>query len=172
MLIYIRHADDNKTATHRHDGSLSMNGIEDASVYGKKLIQEYGVPDCIIMSPYRRTVQTAYTLIDDHDVEMYYDNDISKYISRRIVKSSSASINKETNSYDPPKGETGQEVRNRTNRHCRSMKKEWRGKIVWIVTHAIVFKYARDYYGKKGKSHINFLDTFTVRNRIRKSRRY
>lgn len=110
--ILIRHGEkthDNKSRVPlRFDAELTQQGIHTTYELAHKLMVQYGTPDYIIVSPYRRTKQTAHIIAEITQCkEIVIDPDVSEYISANYDPNTYAlGFTPETLQYNPPLGET------------------------------------------------------------------
>jgi len=163
VLIYIRHShDDYGEATHRHDHRITSMGKEKAKEVGQQLIVQYGMPNLIYCSPFKRTKQTlrymlyAYEKADLINVKVKYDNNLSRYFNSK--EQEDPSVFPETNGV--PIVENKKQFQARVNNHIRDA--AGATGVVWCITHALVFKRIAKYHEVNIPEHIPFMEYFIV----------
>ncbi len=66
VRIYIRHSekayDNGKSEIYKHDPPITSRGQDAAENMSRFLCDKYGMPICIVCSPYRRTRETAIAM--------------------------------------------------------------------------------------------------------------
>src|SRR5712671_530312 len=85
MLLYLRHGDDRGTDVYRHDRRLNSRGKKKAVKEAKHLIEKYGHPDAVFVSPFRRAIETldCMTACFVRPVEIHRDARIAQYLSEK-----------------------------------------------------------------------------------------
>ena len=149
--IYIRHADKeyaNGDATlYKHDPGITEKGIEKAKMVAKHLVEQWGVPDRIIVSPYRRTRETAKvmkaSLIEPgilRKIPVNVDRDVSEYLGNH--RTTPIDVTESTLVHDPPHPESFSEMKTRVENHNNKINKyvKKNGGVIWIVTHGLIMK--------------------------------
>lgn len=157
MLILIRHAEEDETNTpskYSHDANITKKGAELARTVAKRLIRKYGHPSVIYLSPFKRTRQTVESM--NVKAKTIVDNRVSKYFTKR--QSISPKIHSSTQSLSPPIAESKEQVLKRIREFVFSITST---NVVWVVTHAIILKYAAKLYERK-LSHISPLRTLRM----------
>lgn len=141
MRIYIRHAEKKYKdgfGKPLHDPELTFNDTEKMRKLVNELIHLYGVPDVIVASPYRRTIQTAECLSSflKSKVPIIVDVNISEYLGYR---KENIDVAKQTSMYCvPDTGETMRDLIERVSYHC-DMFRGVKG-VYWFVTHGKIIK--------------------------------
>lgn len=165
MLVYIRHGhDEYADATYAHDNNLTDRGRKQSYRLAKKLLRRYGAPTKIYCSPFRRTKQTSkqmakYLQQKGYSPRMSYDPLLSRYFS----SSETPHIAPETEKYEVPLDEGHQ----RFKRRCKKIARQYHHyadekEIVWVITHALVYKRICRYYDQECSSRVSFLSWFIV----------
>ena len=145
--IYIRHADKeyvNGDATlYKHDPGITTEGIEKTKMVAKHLIDQWGPPDLIISSPYKRTRETAEIMnaVLSEKQSIHIDTDIAEYLGNH--RHVSIDVTESTLTHDPPHPETFSQMKDRVKSHHSKItnyaKKKKEGTI-WIITHGLIIK--------------------------------
>jgi broad specificity phosphatase PhoE len=161
-IIYIRHADDIES-THRHDARITKKGKQRAKKMAQKLLSKYGLPSFILCSPFKRARSTAGVMRQQlpKDCPLYIDRNLSRYFCSR--EKCEPSLYATTGKYDTPIYESKSGFHRRIDKHLSMIQqKGWHRshKIVWCITHALVYKYIALRSQVKIPSHIPFLDYF------------
>lgn len=174
MIIYIRHSHDSyPDATHAHDHRLSKKGLRLASKMGNKLIRKYGVPNLVLCSPFQRARQTAEQMLIDHQGKkphIKYDKHLSRFFSRREQKS--PDIAPSTDEFDIPIYEDRDKFQKRVDKflhHINKKQYENSRRVVWVITHALVYKRIAQVLDVEVPEHIPFCAYFKVGERKEKS---
>jgi phosphohistidine phosphatase SixA len=172
--IYIRHADkeyaNGDANLYKHDPGITNDGVEKTRMVANYLIEQWGPPTLIIVSPYRRTRETAEIMnltlknkVPSSQSEMVVDTDISEYLGNH--RGIPIDVTDSTLIYEPPHPETFLEMRRRVKRHHkrirkyiktieksptpRKKKQKQNSKIIWIVTHGLIIKQVASLIGIK-----------------------
>ena len=159
--IYLRHAPkehkngQSQTGNPQHDSPIMKDSVERCHNIGRILYKNYGEPNIVIMSPYRRTVQTAEALMNKAGFntvkrQIYVDNNIAEFLGNQKGK---IDITSETLKYGtqsenhPPlrTGETVDEFKERIIDHLEmlqilSTENEYNpeDRVIWVITHGFV----------------------------------
>ena len=165
-VIFIRHSDDNgSNPSFSHDPKVTKRGKKKAQIASYELVNRYGSPSIIFCSPFRRTLETAKQMREmcDSRTEIYIDNNLSRYFCRR--EKANPEISKKTEKYDVPIYEEWCEFENRIDKHLKMLKK--RGykdseEVVWVISHALVYKHVARVYGMDIPVIIPFMHTFII----------
>lgn len=149
--IYIRHADKeyaNGDATlYKHDPGITDKGIEKAKMVAKRLVEQWGMPDRIIVSPYRRTRETAKVmkaaLLEPgilRKIPVNVDRDVSEYLGNH--RTAPIDVTESTLTHEPPHPESFSEMKTRVESHNNKITKyiKKHGGVIWIVTHGLIMK--------------------------------
>ena len=145
--IYIRHADkeytNGKSDIYKHDPGITSKGVEKAKLVASHLIEQWGRPERIIVSPYRRTRETAQIMnsVLDTPVPIHVDIELSEYLgNHKLVP---IDVTEGTLIYDPPHPENMTDLNLRIKSHQQKVIKYSQNNqdsIIWIVTHGIIIK--------------------------------
>ncbi len=145
--IYIRHADkeyaNGDSEMYKHDPGITPGGIEKTKLVTRHLVQQWGQPERIIASPYRRTRETAKTMLSvlDTKVKIHIDTDLSEYLGNH--RGVPIDVTESTLVHDPPHPETFSDMKRRVRKHHNKIlkysQKQETG-VIWIVTHGLVIK--------------------------------
>ncbi len=157
--IYIRHADkeyaNGDADLYKHDPGITTSGVKKTKMVARHLVDQWGEPDRIIVSPYRRTRETAQIMngILSEKVPMHIDSELSEYLgNHRTVP---IDVTEDTLTYDPPHPETFPEMKTRVRKHHSKITSYARKKdqgVIWIVTHGLIIKQVASLIGiKMGK---------------------
>jgi len=151
--IYIRHTDkeyaNGDANLFKHDPGITHEGVEKTKIVAQHLINQWGPPDMVIVSPYRRTRETAKVMIDllsqnetnTANIKLQIDNEVAEYLgNHRTVP---IDVTESTLVYDPPHPETFSQMKDRVKSHHQKIttyaKKKKEG-VVWIITHGLIIK--------------------------------
>lgn len=167
MLIFVRHSKDTSRGAHRHDGRIVKEGKKLAERSGRRLVKKYGTPDIIYCSPFQRTRETMESMIKGGKFEtrpsIILDTRLSRYFSGR--EKQDPSIFTSTEEYGIPINESWNEFKYRVRDFIKDLeKKDYFRKdiVVWVITHALVYKEIARKYRHKLPEKIPFMDYFRV----------
>ena len=169
IKIYVRHAEkrymNGFSKKYKFDPPIMESSIDDILKLGERLIKEYGKPDVILCSPYKRTRETAYFLKSciEGPIDIYCDVTLSEYLGNH--KECEMDVCPETLVHKPPHPEKFGEFCNRVRKHCNKisqLKCKSKNPVVWIITHGIVIKQVYYLHGIKKKQQINNLDGVVI----------
>lgn len=177
VVVYMRHGHDEYTeVTHRHDHRLTGTGWREAKAKARELVKRYGWPTKIYCSPFLRTKSTVMAMnkvlkamrkdpnsphYGKPKPDLRYDRRLSRRFSRD--EQDDPSMFPETAKHQIPVVEDWNEFLGRIKRHVDSMRNRnyYRSsKVVWCVTHAIVYKRIAHLRGRKEPRRIDFLRSF------------
>lgn len=163
-LHYIRHGhDEYDDATYNHDNRITDEGRKAARRLAIKLVRKYGPPHKIYCSPFRRTVATLaeMTRILDRIPEVVYSTDLSRYFT--ASNRADPDIAPETGEFGVPIDEGKEGFLRRVEKHVADMRHHQRGdKVVWCITHALVFKRVARLHAVPCPSRVPFLAHFVA----------
>lgn len=161
MIILVRHSDDESDGcSQEHDCQLARRGRNLAYKVGKKLIERYGMPDLILVSPFRRTIQTMrymlYNVNTDH-IKMIEDRRLSRWFTSKQKKR--PIVDKVTLEKDIPINETYREFKERIVDFANEVDTlDSKDKVIWVITHVVVYKRLCNLYGLKINHHVPFME--------------
>jgi len=165
-VIFVRHSDDNgSNPSYSHDPKVTKRGKKKAQIAAYKLIEQYGSPSVIFCSPFRRTLETAKQMRDvcGAHTEIYIDNNLSRYFCRR--EKANPEISKTTEKYDVPIYEEWHDFENRIDKHLRMLKRKGfvdSEDVIWVISHALVYKHVARVYGIDIPIIIPFMHNFII----------
>ena len=144
--IYIRHADkaykNMESEIFKHDPGITTLGVDRSINVAKRLIEEYGPPDKIVSSPFRRARETAMimnTVLNNPLEEIVIDNNLSEYLGNH--NNVPLDVTTATQIHNPPHPETFDEMKKRVKRHVEKIRKKSHQKeTVWFITHGLILK--------------------------------
>ncbi len=155
--IYIRHADkeyaNGDAAMYKHDPGITDNGVEKTKMVARHLIEQWGNPDSIIVSPYRRTRETAQIMnsVLNKKVKVKIDIELSEYLGNH--RNIPIDVTERTKVHDPPHPETFSDMKGRVRKHHHRItnfsKQQKDGGVVWIITHGLIIKQVASLIGIK-----------------------
>jgi len=180
FFIYFRHAEklySNGKAPYglpQHDSPITGSSIPLIKRKSSELIEKFGIPEKIIMSPYLRIYQTVHELISilQDQTTMYenifYDLNIAEYLGhqRGPIDLSKQTLETFDVSEFPQPGETLTELKKRVIDHLKIVHidennlSENNHKLVWVVTHGLVIKTIYDIIKKYNNCKKNNVDQF------------
>lgn len=155
MIIYIRHGKDETTDKYSHDNEIVQN--EDLKIRKKikKIIERYGEPEIIYVTPFRRGIQTIEIVTSElkNNPEIIVDNDLSRFFNQE--ERNSPKIHPITELYSPPMDKNKKTFRERVKSHVsRNIDDYDSKKVIWCVTHALVIKTIAKFLKIKIPSHL------------------
>jgi broad specificity phosphatase PhoE len=152
MRIIIRHAEkEYKNGSSRqfsHDPGITDAGRVKCISVAKELIEKYGMPKSIIVSPYRRTRETATAMCSyiesiKKDLPLVQcDINISEYLGNH--RETLLDVNDDTLAYNPPHPESYRDFSRRVSYHDSYyglLYDNCDTDVVWFITHGIVINY-------------------------------
>lgn len=173
VIIWIRHAhkeynnSKGPPNSYQHDSPLASNQEENIINKGKELINKYGFPDRCIVSPFKRTRDTAKLLISNTNIPIEICTNISEYLGNQ--RSDISCIDPSTAIHSPPLNENFNDLVSRCSIHLSKVGAYddiIKSEIIWIVTHGIVIKtiskQLNRIYGGLKINDINELDAFIL----------
>ncbi len=141
-LILVRHGetDDNKNRRSGNlETSLNEKGFEQAKKIGARL-KNYSF-DKVIVSPLKRTRQTAKEILKFHSIKPEYEERIVE-VNRGIFQGlpskefwERAKDSGNVITYKPPNGESIEELRIRTRNYFEDLIEKEKGKTILVVSH-------------------------------------
>jgi broad specificity phosphatase PhoE len=160
IYIYIRHArkkykNGKSNCGSQHDPPIELLFIEEIKKTSMNLIEKYGVPDKILLSPYLRIRQTANILVSEFPIKeplyknIFYDFNISEYLGHQKGFIDLSPQTKEFFDIDkfPQPGESLKQLKDRVCEHLKDMNIQDNNdnnisqyNSIWIVTHGLVIK--------------------------------
>lgn len=153
VLIFVRHSDDESVdCSQIHDCQLVKNGWRLARNVGKKLIDKYGIPDIIYVSPFRRTIQTMEGMLNGRSTEIIEDKRLCRYFNGSSKYS--PKVDPKTMKKNIPIKESFDEFEKRVKNFSRFISTSSPDKVIWIITHVLVYKRLI----KTSRGHIPFMD--------------
>ena len=166
MRIYIRHAEkeycNGQSTAWTHDPSITAAGYSQTQKLAVHLIEQWGYPNYIICSPYRRTRETALALLEVIDnngaTELKYDVRLSEYLGNR--RNEKLDVTAETFNYDPPHPETFFQMDTRVRWHNDDMKAfDDEKTVVWFISHGFIINRIGNAMGYKLPKRLPYLST-------------
>ena len=172
--IYIRHSNkeyvNGDALMFKHDPGITEKGVENAKMVAQHLIEQWGIPSKIIVSPYRRARETAkvmrsvLTNTDNTEkkkkIPIYVDREVSEYLGNH--RSVTIDVTESTLVHDPPHPETFNDMKLRVKKHhdkiTNYMKKDIKKgssnntnnkNVIWIITHGLIMKQVASLIGIK-----------------------
>jgi len=157
QIVWIRHAE-KQYANHKgpigckqHDSPIQNTDFENERIKARtlNLIDNYGIPDTIIYSPFLRVRQTMDKMntiiktVSDKPIEYLCDPDIGEFLGFQKPRGGLGDVEATTSIYYPGKkvylGESIDDLRNRVYKHLTKIKNK--SGIVWVITHGFVIKH-------------------------------
>lgn len=163
--VFIRHAEkefnNNRgpDGAFQHDPPLKESLLHITERMGRKLLNNIGVPNMIIMSPYLRVRQTVNMLGKNHDFsQLYYvDTNLAEYLGNQSINIHVSPSTIYHSTVDdklvlPNTRENKEMLMDRVRNHIDTIhilddyiaNKVEEDKIIWIVTHGIVIQYIHE----------------------------
>jgi len=149
-LIYIRHADkeysNGDANIYKHDPGITETGVKNAKLVCNHLIEQYGIPILVLVSPYKRTRETAETMLSqidkiDKKKIMFIDTELSEYLGNH--RNVPIDVHDKTRIYNPPHPETFAQMKTRVKSHQNKIQVYSSYKktgVVWVITHGLIMK--------------------------------
>lgn len=153
--IYIRHGNDEKSSSYKHDNSLNSSSETEDNIIElcKKLIEQYGYPDKIYCSPFRRARETLYImkkLLPNTDFVI--DERLSRFFSKKDKQN--PRVRPKTLGYQPPITEDKYDFKKRVLEIEKKIRKE---EHCWCITHYLVIKQITKKYNVTIPNRMPFL---------------
>lgn len=163
LYVYIRHAPKEyrngyaPQGKYQHDAPILATSIDQCHEMGKNLIQSYGFPKMIVVSPFYRTRQTAKEMMVSGHVStnhIFVDTNVSEFLGNQ---QGYIDVNPETFGYCKDDAvtlaETIPDLRRRVEKHLEMMQiieeqvsspPDDSYRVIWIVTHGLVISTVYD----------------------------
>lgn len=158
LLIYLRHGDDRGDDVYRHDRRLNDRGRKKASKKGRRLIEKYGHPDAVFVSPFRRVIETldCMTVHFERPVDIHRDHRIAQHLSDK--QRASPSISPETLEAIAIDEDAGA-FRAMVQDHALDVRRRVaEGDAIWCITHQVVIEEVARHFGVEISRDLDFLD--------------
>lgn len=155
MLIYLRHGDDRGDDVYRHDRRLNDRGKQKAAKAAKRLIEKYGHPDTVHVSPFRRALETLDAMIEQfaRSVVVRCDRRLAQRLSNKQQRD--PQVSPETLAQIiVAEDETA--FRRRIAEHVDEIRLT--SGIVWCVTHQAVIETIARHFKVKISGSLDYLD--------------
>lgn len=169
MRIYIRHAEkqynNGKSENFGYDPGITEEGKRKAREHAKLLVQQWGIPDIVVCSPYKRARETAIEMISvlDVDRDIKCDIRLSEYLGNH--RYDTLNVESETMQYNPPHPETFFDMQNRVWKHNDDMRElDFDDKVVWFITHGIIINIISNAMGFKLPRKIPYLGSISFKS--------
>lgn len=155
MLIYLRHGDDRGDDAYRHDRPLTDRGKEKAAKAAKRLIEKYGHPDVVYVSPFRRALETleAMTPRFEREVAVRRDRRVAQHLSEKQQRA--PLVRPETLAQADVAEDRGA-FRRRVAEHVEEVRHA--SGVIWCVTHQVVIEEIAVQLDKDVPANLDFLD--------------
>ena len=163
MLLYLRHGDDRGEDAYKHDRALNARGRKKAEKAFEALVDRYGHPDTLFVSPYRRAVQTLEAMKPRfaRPVDIHRDPRVAQYVGGKrvpVVSPETAAV--------VDIDETLAQFRARVADHAEDARRRAKaGAVLWCITHQVVVEEVARHFGLRVPSELDFLDHVVVRPR-------
>jgi phosphohistidine phosphatase SixA len=157
MLLYIRHGDDRGNDIYRHDRPLNDHGCHRARREAKHLVEKYGHPHRVVVSPFRRALGTL-TAMSPHfnlPVEVHQDPRIAQRLHGK--QQHDPHLSPETLAVITV-NEDEKAFRHRVAEHVRDARAWAALSTVWCITHQAVIEMVAPHFSKKVPDDLDFLD--------------
>lgn len=168
VLIYLRHSNDElpsgEEATHKHDNHINRDGKKLAKKIIKKILKQFGQPEVIYYSPFKRGRETLEAIKPylGKKVKLVVDPRLSRYFTSKQKKE--CSIFKSTDELNPPVNESRDQFHERVVQQYKSMKdsKHLKRGLAICITHAVVLKRIAKRVKVKLPEHYSFMEWFAL----------
>lgn len=131
MPLYIRHGNDETTSYYKQDTRLNQSFKQDIITVTQELIKQYGYPDKIYCSPFKRARETLNVMMTLIKCPVFIDSNLSRFFSEK--ETLNPKVRPSTLKYNPPIQESKQEFKYRAD-HLK-----YKGN-VWCITHFLIIK--------------------------------
>lgn len=160
-LLYLRHGDDRGNDIYRHDRPLNDRGRHKAAKEAQCLIEKYGHPHRVFVSPFRRTRETltAMALHFDRPVEVHQDPRIAQRLSSKQQRD--PRISPETLAAITV-NEDEKAFHLRIIPHVRDARAWAALSTVWCITHQAVIEAVAPHFGRSVPDRLDFLDNVVM----------
>ncbi len=168
--IYIRHADkeyaNGNSKIYKHDPGITESGVEKSKSVAQYLINQWGSPDFIVCSPYKRTRETAMIMssVLKNPVKIMIDSKLSEYLGNH--SSVPMDVTNETVIYNPPHPETFRDMKRRVKLHnnhiINYIKNTQNTGVIWIITHGLIIKQVSSLIGIKMSKEFSTLNCLSI----------
>lgn len=164
-VIYVRHGDDgNQHPNYSNDPSLTPESYWAIKKFTWRLLQEFGRPDAIYVSPMRRAWETALVMEEvlHQRIPLIVDPHLSRYFTHK--EKDPGTVRPDTLKRKVPISESKREFRARVIHHIDHLSFYYspRRPLIWCITHALVMKRLGKAIGRPLKGHLDFLETLVV----------
>lgn len=161
MLIYLRHGDDRGSDIYQRDRRLTDRGKKKASKRAGCLIEKYGHPDIVYVSPFRRTLETldAMSKHFERAVTIHRDPRVAQHLrkkQRRDPRVSPETLAQVTINEDR------EAFLRRVAAHVEEMRRH-PDVTIWCITHQTVIKKVADHFNVQISRRLDFLDHVIMR---------
>lgn len=158
MLLYMRHGDDRDhgDSDYRHDRHLNDRGREKASKAARCMIEKYGHPNIVYVSPFRRAIETLDAMSDrfDRPVDVRRDPKIAQYLRHKAEPQVSPETAKHI-----AIAEDRDAFRRRVADHVDEARRQnGTTHVIWGITHQIVIEEIAVYFNVELSDDLDFLD--------------
>lgn len=172
MYLFIRHAEKSHRNGHPsqqgqygYDPVITPEGMVRAQQLGRRLVQKYGKPTRVVLSPYLRTRQTVFAMLSslpkDEWPPLEVDVAISEYLGNHRHRP--IDLDPQTYYYRPPLLETFDELRHRVKMFVTQLPK-YNG-CVWFITHGLIIKLINETMGnQQPMKKVGYLEGFALEN--------
>ena len=154
IVIYTRHAlkmYNNGKAINglpQHDSPIIDQEISRIEKTKENLIKQYGKPNRVKCSPFKRTRQTTEGLVKGLEVEVTIDNKIGEYLGNQRPRTGPngniPDVSQTTKQYGvPPLGEKFDCMKQRCREHLADMgfcDKKVENGVTWVVSHGLIIE--------------------------------
>jgi len=153
--IYVRHADkeyvNGDADMYKHDPGITERGVEKSKMVAEHLIEQWGIPNRIVVSPYRRTRETAKVMrsVIGKKIPIHVDREVSEYLGNH--REVDIDVTESTLVHDPPHPETFTDMKNRVKSHHHKITKYTKktSGVIWIITHGLIMRQVASLIGIK-----------------------
>lgn len=161
MLIYLRHGDDRGNDIYRQDRHLNDHGRHKASKKARRLIERYGHPDRVFVSPFRRALETLEVMAPrfNRAVEIHRDPRIAQRLSPK--QQVAPHISPETLAVIMI-AEDENAFQHRVADHVGDVLSRAGTETVWCITHQVVIEAVTPHFGMEAPRDLDFLDHVVV----------
>lgn len=158
MLIYLRHGDDRGDDVYRHDRRLNDRGKKKAAKEAKRLIDKYGHPDTVIVSPFRRAIETVdcMRVHFNRPVDIQRDPCVAQHLSDKQMRD--PRVSPETLALIDIDEDDGAFKRRIVAHVTHVRARAEQPGVIWCVTHQGVIEEVAVHFGVTISGELDFLD--------------
>ncbi len=162
MIIYMRHGNDEQShPRYRNDPGIRHGSRDKIRDHSHKLIQKYGYPDIVYVSPMARGIETVQEMELPSQTQIRVLPELSRFFLKSEIDFKK--IDPMTLKRGLPLFENPNQFKKRSDLIVKWLDQTHQGLTVWCITHALVLKRAARYYQAHLSNHQDFLEWFPAK---------